>query len=99
MAKKAAEEEKSVEIHVPLNVVKIMHEHFKADLLLVHGSLDSKISDLQQSQKKLLLSTESLNKTAENLHSTTMSYRDALMAKPANSLKLIVMLTRKCSMT
>lgn len=71
VAKKAAEEEKGVGLHVPLNAVKTLHERFKADLLVVHDSLDAKISDIQTSQKKMLSSTESLSKSTESLHSAT----------------------------
>jgi hypothetical protein len=108
LAKKAAEEDKGAGIHVPLKAVKILHERFKADLLLVHDSLDTKITDIQASQRKLLSSTETLNKSSENLSTATKelesklvkvndatdkiantanSYRDALMAKPSNSLR------------
>lgn len=71
VAKKAAEEEKGVGLHVPLNAVKTLHERFKADLLVVQDSLDAKISDIQTSQKKMLSSTESLRKSTESLHSAT----------------------------
>ena len=108
LAKKTVEEEKEANIHVPLNAVKTMHERFKADLLVVHGALDDKISDIQTSQRKLLSSLESLNKSTKNLCSTTKelegkvtkvnnitdkiatttsTYRDVLLAKPANQLR------------
>lgn len=44
--KKAAEDEKGAGSQVPLNVVKTIHDHLKADLLIVHSDLDAKISDL-----------------------------------------------------
>lgn len=108
VAKKAVEEEKGTGNQVSLKAVKILHERFKADLLVVHDSLDVKIADIQNSQKKLLATTESLNKSSEHLNSatkeigsklvkvndttdkianTTTSYREALLARPANPLR------------
>ena len=105
-AKKAAEEEKGIGAHAPLNAVKYMHDRLKADLLVVHSDLDAKITDLQRKQEKLLSTTETLSKSTDSLRSstrdledkvlkvndttdklatTTMSYRDAMLAKPANA--------------
>src|SRR6266852_1145565 len=56
---------------VSITAVKSIQEHFKADLVGVHKALDSKISDLQADQKKLLDVAGSLCRTTDTLHSTT----------------------------
>jgi len=53
LAKKSAEEDKGASIHVPLSVVRTIHKWFKADLLVVHGALDDKITDLQINQQTI----------------------------------------------
>ena len=71
VASKAAEEETSTEAPIPTYSVKDIHESLKADLLGIQSSLDSKLSDLQQNQAKLLKATESLGAITENLQSST----------------------------
>jgi hypothetical protein len=105
MARKGYVEDERERTYVPMTAVKALHDQFKADLVFVQKALDSKLSDIQNDQKKLLTTTDSLNKSAENLRTTTkdleskvvkvndstdklastaMSYRDAMLAKPAN---------------
>src|SRR6267154_1399301 len=45
----------------------MIHKHFKADLLVVHNALDIKISEVLNSQRKLLTTSESLSKSTKNL--------------------------------
>ena len=71
IASKAAEEETSSEAPIPTHSVKAFHESLKADILGIQSSLDSKLSDLQQNQNKLLKATESLGVITENLQSST----------------------------
>ena len=56
---------------VSISAVKSIQDQFKADLVGVHKALDSKISDLQTEQKKLLDSVDSLCRSTETLHTTT----------------------------
>jgi hypothetical protein len=71
LAKTAAEEAKEEGTNAKTNPVKIVHERFKADLYAVHKALDEKISDLQEGQKKLIRTTETLSKSTESLNSAT----------------------------
>jgi len=71
VAKKAAEEETSTVDPEHIHSVKSLHESIKADLSGIQASLDTKLSDLQQNQVKLLKATESLGAITVNLQSST----------------------------
>jgi len=62
MAKKGYVEGERDRTYVPMIAVKALHEQFKADLVFVQQALETKLSDIQSDQKKLLTSTVSLNK-------------------------------------
>jgi hypothetical protein len=78
-AKKAAEEDKGTGTHVPLNAVKTLYDRLKADLLYVHDSLGTKITDIQSNQQRLLSSTETLNKSSVNLSTVTKELESKLI--------------------
>jgi hypothetical protein len=86
---------------VPILAVKTIHEQFKANLVHVQESIETKLSNLQSTVDSLNKSTESLQSTARELESkvvkvndstdmlasTTKSYRDAILAKPQNPIR------------
>ena len=52
------------------NMVRVSHEQIKADLHSLYKALDSRLTEIQGSQEKLLTSTEALSKTADTLCTT-----------------------------
>ena len=65
--KKAAKEDTYMRIHESCEAVKSYHDSLKADPLLVQSNLESKITELQNGQRKILSTTESLSKSTESL--------------------------------
>ena len=53
-----------------MNMVRVSHKQIKADLCSLYKALDSRLTEIQGSQEKLLTSTEALSKTTDNLHTT-----------------------------
>lgn len=70
-AKKAAKEESTTRMHGPCEAVKSIRDSLKADILLVQNSLELKISELQNGQRKILSTADSLSKSTESLRSST----------------------------
>lgn len=98
MVKKAAEEDSGAGLHIPLNAVKILHERFKADLIHIHDSLGTKIAEMKASQQKLLLSTESLNKSSANLNTVTKELESKLVKVNDATDKITNSATSYCDM-
>jgi len=71
MARKEYVADERSRTYVPMTAVKTLHDQFKGDLIFVKEALESKLSDIQSDQSRLLASTDSLNKSAENLRTTT----------------------------
>ena len=53
-----------------INMVRVSHEQIKADLCSLYKALDSRLTEIQGGQEKLLTSMEALSKTTDNLHTT-----------------------------
>jgi hypothetical protein len=91
---------------IEVTVVKDLQRMFRADVLEACGTLDAKLSIVQDRQCELLATIENItkfteviqttakeledkvskvNKATDKIASTTTSYRDALLSKPANS--------------
>lgn len=99
VAKKANIEDEREKTFVPASALKQVHDVFKDDLVFVSESLDLKLTEILSVQKKLLADTERLctstrdieskvikvNDTTDKLATTTKSYRDAIIAKPADT--------------
>ena len=50
-----------------MNMVRVSHGQIKADLHSLYKALDSRLTEIQGGQEKLLTSTETLSKTTDNL--------------------------------
>ena len=71
------------------NMVRVSHEQIKADLHSLYKALDSRLTEIQGSQKKLLTSMETLSKTTDNLCTTARELKTKVLKVTDTTDKIV----------
>ena len=71
------------------NLVRVSHKQIKADLHSLYKALDSRLTEIQGSQEKLLTSTEALSKTTNNLCTTARELKTKVVKVTDTTDKIV----------
>ena len=71
------------------NLVRVSHKQIKADLCSLYKALDSRLTEIQGVQEKLLTSMEALSKTTNNFHTTARELKTKVVKVTDTTDKIV----------
>ena len=85
----AAEEETQVTHSSLTNAVNSIHDQIKADTSSLYSKLESKLTDIQMDQKKLLSLVDTINRSMQILHNSAKKLESRVGAASAILDKMV----------